>query len=154
MKSGGVGHQVMKIASFVKVILIAGAVAAGTLLVLHPEKPGEFMDFISGPEALTDADFKNFSEWDKLSYILNKYRTTDAKVVSDGMEYSPEAAWLKGRKTLIQYARQVQDAAAWIEEYCYRSDEGNIIYFRFPDGKMVPVRDVFLAELALINHHV
>jgi hypothetical protein len=36
--------------------------------------------------------------------------------------------------------------------HSYRSGKGSIIYFQYPDGSQVPMRDVFLDQLAAINH--
>lgn len=93
----------------------------------------------------------DLSEFDKLDLILNKYRSAEVKIITGGLEYKPQDMWLKVRGFLVQSKSSIKDAEDWIREYCYRISGGEVIYFKYPDGKMLPVRDVFLRELAGLN---
>lgn len=94
---------------------------------------------------------ESLSEFDKLSLILEKYRHKDVKIIVDGREYQPELVWRKAREILFRHRQKIENAAAWIKVYCYRSNQGNPFYVRYPDGRTVLLRDLFLSELTRIN---
>ena len=92
------------------------------------------------------------SELGKLIQVIDFYRTQDIKVIYDGNEYTAEWGWRFAREYLTQHIRDLDDAEAWIREHTYRTvRKGNIIYFEYPDGEKVPMRDVFLAKLASLR---
>ena len=91
---------------------------------------------------------KPLSELAKLNHLFDKYKATDVRVVTDGITRSTWSFALWARGFLKRSYNMGDDAAFWVRRYTYRSDKGNIIYFRYADGSLRLMRDVFLEELA------
>ena len=83
----------------------------------------------------------------KIMAVMDKYKTADLVVLYNGGEYKPAEFLTRSRAFLRRNFKAGNKAVTWITEHCYRSDEGNIIYFKYPDGSARPIRDVFLEEL-------
>jgi|GEM_PF-1805480 len=94
------------------------------------------------------------SEVEKLNWILDKYRNADLEIVSNGVALKPHEMWLKAKAALVYTKADVSSAGEWIGEYCYRLTGGSVLYFKYPDGRLTPVRDVFLKELAILNQRI
>lgn len=83
----------------------------------------------------------------KLNRILDDYKEQDLQVIYDGMTHPPQDFLIRARGYLARNFKPGDEAQGWIEKHCYRTRAGQVIYFQYPDGKMRPVRDVFLEEL-------
>ena len=90
-------------------------------------------------------------EFQKLAEIWNHFKAADVKVTVDGVEFPLETVLQNGQKYLRNRYKKGMTAKTWIEEYVYRSKKGEIMYFKYPDGTSIPMRDVFLEELAKIE---
>lgn len=83
----------------------------------------------------------------KLIYLLDLYKGSPCSVVYEGIEYQSNKA-LKQAKNYLSRHYRGQPAEEWLRANAYRSlGNGMVIYFRSPDGKQVPLRDVLLIEL-------
>lgn len=99
-------------------------------------------DIITPPES-SDPEFM------KIMTTLDHYKEQDLEVIVDGIHFPARAACLKGRDYLARNYKKGTVAGSWIKEHCYRTNQGNIIYFKYPDGSTRPMRDVFLEFLGI-----
>jgi len=125
-------------------VLLAVLIVEAALLL-----PGIYTHFISrSKEALFDED----SELVKIRQVFDHFKEGDFEVVVDGNYRKPAelVAWARGY-IQRQYHPGEDTARSWIENHCYRSLKGEIMYFKYSGGKTVPMRDVFLEALNQIE---
>lgn len=79
--------------------------------------------------------------------IMEKYKTQNLEIVWEGSQSTPAAFWDFSIDYLKHNFESGDDAENWIKEHCYRTSDGQVIYFKYPDGTTRPMRDVFLEEL-------
>lgn len=118
-------------------LLVLGAGGYLIYRVMHP-----------GPPALKVED----PELDKLNQVLEHFKSGDFEIVVDGNYRKPEQMVVWARGFIRRNYTPGQDTARiWITDHCYKTDQGNILYFKYPDGKTIPMRDIFLADLDAIE---
>ena len=117
-------------------ILLLALAAFIFMLQFRPEIPGIR---VSDPE-LT-----------RLIAVMEKYRQEPIEVVWEGNQSTPAAFWVFAKDFLQRNYRLGDIPESWVQEHCYRTSEGHIIYFKYADGKTRPMRDVFLEELAAMR---
>ncbi len=93
----------------------------------------------------------NDPELTLLLNVMDKYRKENLEVVWEGSQSTPAAFWGFSKEYLQRNFKLGDNAKSWIEEHCYRKTDGQIIYFKYPDGSTRPMRDVFLEELAVMR---
>ncbi len=136
-----------------KKIPVWGSVFAVLLLLysgMHYLPPASWMRLMF--DWCHPASAKTQTELGKLLSIIDYYRQADLQVIFNDNTYSSEWGWRQARAYLAQNGlAEEEDAAQWIQKHAYRTTDGNIIYFLYPDGSQVTMRDAFLGQLAVIN---
>ena len=90
-------------------------------------------------------------EFSKLLYLMDRLWGTPFKVVYDGTTYDTNFPKAKILIYFFQHYR-MEKADQWIRTRTYRSvPENNIVYLKYPNGKLRPARDVLLEELDRLN---
>lgn len=87
------------------------------------------------------------SEMAKINYLFNRLNKSPMKVLYDGHEYEMSEAMKIAKNYLFKHYKK-EPADYWIKNYCYKTDNGNVILFKLTDGSKVPVREVALQELS------
>ena len=91
------------------------------------------------------------TEFSKLIYLLDRFRSTDFMIVFDGITYDAKFALKFAKKYLAQNYKK-EKAESWIKIHAYRTPgAGRIILMKFADGRSRPLRDVLLEELSLLE---
>ena len=121
---------------FLYFIMVLAAAAMIYLLNYRPE--------ISGIRV-------NDPELTRLITVMDKYRNEPIEIIWEGSQSTPVAFWLFAKDFLRRNYRLGDNPEEWVQTHCYRTAEGRIIYFKFPDGTIRPMRDVFLEELAALR---
>ena len=86
------------------------------------------------------------SEVAKINFLFYRFNKASAKVLYDGHEYEmPEAMKLAKSYFYKHYSKE--SAEYWIQNFCYKTDAGNVILLKLADGQKVPARDIALEEL-------
>lgn len=86
-------------------------------------------------------------EFTRLAALIDKYKTEDVQVVSEGLREEP-AIFLNFAKDFVKRSYDHgQTAVDWVKENCCTTRGGNTLYFKYPDGSTRPMREVFLEEL-------
>jgi len=92
------------------------------------------------------------TEISKLVYLIDRFRDMNAVIIYDGNEHKADEAADYARRYLRQYYDTNQTAVNFIKLHAVRSSPGGeIIYIKFPDGKVRPLKDVLLEELKMLN---
>ena len=90
---------------------------------------------------------KTAGELPKLLAVMEQFRNTSFKVIFDGIEYDIDLA-VKKTKQLIRKHFRSGKAEIWVKNYLYRSPaKREIIYLKYPDGDLRPLRDVIIERL-------
>ncbi len=95
-----------------------------------------------------DSDKTSRSELEKLLHTINLAKNQKADIIFDGRNYTPFEMKVWARQYLKRNFTEGETAVEWVEKNTYRTEEGNIIYFRYKDGTQKPMRDVFLELLS------
>lgn len=90
------------------------------------------------------------TERTKILKVIDSLRNSKLKVIFDGIEYDMNFALLKAKMFVFKNYKN-EKATTWISQNLYRSPGGEIIYLKYPDGDMRPIRDVILARLKMIT---
>lgn len=90
------------------------------------------------------------TEMAKVNYLFNRLNKAPAIVLYDGHEYEMQEALKLAKGYFYKHYRK-ESAEYWIQNYCYKTDAGNVILFKLADGSKVPVRDIALRELNAIQ---
>lgn len=104
---------------------------------LMPSKAGKAPSHIAAEDA----------EFGKLMQLMQRFSSENIEVFVDGNSYAPRQVMGMVRQYLAQNYDPGDSAESWIREHGHLSPKGNIIYFKYPNGEMEPMRDVFLQEL-------
>ena len=112
------------------------------------------LEILSQPVQETAA-FKQYqkqpkSEMAKVNYLFNRLNKAPAKVIYDGHEYEMQEA-VKLAKSYFYKHYSKESAQYWIQNYCYKTDSGNVIFLKLADGSKVTMRDVALQELNILE---
>ena len=87
----------------------------------------------------------------KLFLVMDQFKNTKFKVIYEGHEYDINLALLKAKRFLNTHYKN-EKADQWVQVNLYRSQsKGEIIYLKYPDGKLRPLRDVLIEELHLLQ---
>ncbi len=86
------------------------------------------------------------TELSKLVYVMDRYKSSDYKVIFDKVEYDSLTA-LKYAKNYVAKHYKKQNAEDWIKDHAYRSPSGQVIYLKEPSGKTKNLRDALIEEL-------
>lgn len=86
------------------------------------------------------------TEMAKINFLFNRLNKSPMKVLYDGHEYEMPEAMKIAKSYLFKHYKK-ESAEHWIKNYCYKTDNGNVILFKLSDGQKVPVREVALQEL-------
>lgn len=87
------------------------------------------------------------SELSKLIFLIDLYRDSDVQVIYDGIENPSDVALSYARK-YIGENYQKEKAENWIKKHAYRAKgSGQVIYVKFTDGSVIPLRDLLLEQL-------
>ena len=87
------------------------------------------------------------NDFERLDWLIDKYKKTEVDVVSDGRTLEPSMAWTLAKLQLRQTFKEGMAPADWIRQHAYQTRFGNVIYFKFPNGDYRLMRDVFLEEI-------
>lgn len=103
------------------------------------------------PSAQESIAFKQYqkqpkTEMAKINYLFNRMNKSPMKVLYDGHEYEMQEAMKIAKKFLFKNYKK-EPAEYWIKNYCYKTDNGNVILFKTTQGQTLPVREVALQEL-------
>ncbi len=92
------------------------------------------------------------SELSKLIYLMNRFRDSDLKVLYDGHDYTSDYAIGEAKKYIARNYHK-ENAEKWIKKHAYRAQSGggDIIYLKYSDGKLRPLRDVLIEELEALQ---
>lgn len=90
-------------------------------------------------------------ELTRLIAVMEKYRQEPIEVVWEGNQSTPASFWIFAKDFLQRNYKLGDKPELWVQEHCYRTSEGHIIYFKYSDGTTRPMRDVFLEELAALR---
>lgn len=91
------------------------------------------------------------SDRSKLIYLMERFRDTDVQVVYDGYNYGARESAVHARQYIARHYKKGR-AGDWVREHAYRSNPGGqIIYLKFPDGRIQTLRDVLLEELTMLE---
>lgn len=91
------------------------------------------------------------TELSKLVYLMDRFRSSDFVIFSDGMIYDADFA-LKFAKKYLSKNYNKERAEHWIKVHAYRTPgAGKIIDIQFSDGTRRPLRDVLLEELKVLE---
>lgn len=91
------------------------------------------------------------TELQKLIFIIDQYKKADLKVIYNGRRYESVWGWGYAREFLAQNYNGMEDAESWIRRNTYKTSEGEIIYFEYPDKTRRSMRDIFLEDLMLLE---
>ena len=90
-------------------------------------------------------------ELSRLIYLMDRFKSTDFKVVYDGYVYDSDYA-LKVSKQYISDHYKNEKAENWVQLNSYRSTASHkIIYLKYSDRKLRPLRDALVDELHLLQ---
>jgi len=128
------------IISLVLGIGITGTVHASEAIFVPIKKSNAYAKFLKRPQ----------SELSKLIFLIDRFQESDVLVIYDGYEHDPGDAALQAKKYLRKNYQNKMDAERWLKVHSYRSDSGNVMIFKYPDGDTRPVRDVLLEQLDLL----
>ncbi len=129
----------------------------GALCILYPNR---FWDAVghtkrlvqTNPLAKTNIDSARYSSQPKeqipaLFKALDRFKKKGYKVLYDGHEYNVTLAFAKA-KQFINDNYKNEELAPWIKTHLYRSrSRGEIIYMKYPNGHLRPLRDVIVEVL-------
>ena len=105
-----------------------------------PQQSQAYQQFVKQPK----------SELSKLIYLLNRLKGATGEVIYDGHHYEAgEAVRITKDYLLKNYHKETADY--WIKRYCYKSEAGQVILVKAPDGESRPVSDVVLEELTVLE---
>lgn len=101
------------------------------------DQSAAYKDLLSKPKT-------NFS---KGLCVLSYFRDLPLSVQYDGVDYPVLVAYPIGLAYFLANYHD-ENPSVWIKRNCYRSfQKNNIIYFKFPDGRFRPARDVLIEKL-------
>jgi hypothetical protein len=125
-------------------ILVMGTTLGGISFL------GNFLPGVAQASAAKPQD-KSLQELSKLLSVLEQFRNTSLKVIFDGIEYDINLA-VKRAKQLIRKHFRSGPASIWVKNNLYLSPfKREVIYLKFPDGGMRPLRDVILERLQRLH---
>lgn len=113
---------------------------SGKNLLFHYGDSEAYKHYASGPR----------NELAKLICVLDFFKNRKLKIVVDGHEYEAYST-LKGSKSDLMAGYRNEKADYFIREYFYRSDAGDIMYLKFSNGELLPLRDFLLDQIAKIE---
>lgn len=92
------------------------------------------------------------NELSKLIYLMDYFKVQNVLVNYDGYDYDSEKAARVAKNYVAKNFKSGDKAEKWLKIHTYRSQpRGNVIYFKYPDGKRKPMRDVLLKELEILE---
>lgn len=78
---------------------------------------------------------------------LDVYKNKDYKVIYDGHEYNVSIAFAKAKQYINNHYKN-EELEPWLKTHLYRSKSGGqIIYMKYPNGSLRPLRDVIVETL-------
>lgn len=118
--------------------------------VLTQQLVTQFTPNIEQTLAYKQYELRPKSELSKLIFLIDLYRGSDALVVFDGIENTSSVALSYARKYIGDNYRK-EAADDWIQKHAYRAPKsGQVIYMKFADGSVAPLRDILLEQLKRI----
>lgn len=83
----------------------------------------------------------------KILQVMDHYKTANIEVIYDGKTLTAAEMFQRAKQYVLSHYEKGRTAEEFVSEYCYRSEKGEIIYFKYADGTTRLMRDVFLEDL-------
>lgn len=116
----------------------------------YPDSNSDFFENYQNSDAYKRYISGQQSEFSKLIFMIDSLKNKNLKLISDGHEFNAYDALKDSKKDLLTDYRN-EKANYMIQRYFYRSDSGEIMYLKFPNGELKPLRDVLLARVKKIE---
>jgi len=124
------------------IVLLAGGVSLFCLQYHEPSRQWahevrhskEYVQYVHNPK----------QEMLKVLDGMKPLKDQGFKVIYDGNEYEMGIAFTKAKLFILQNYKN-EEVEDWVSKHLYRSEaKGEVIYLKAPDGKLTPLRDVFI----------